>query len=115
MGSAGGEELSEATESCQRLGRAIAGQGCFSPERVLASPTSSSWLRKRLMGTSSAFRPRQACASTSGSAAPVLASDVLIFTGLGLMGRELINIFSSDIVVVVGGRSGNTGRVRHRL
>ncbi|MGH9882734.1 MAG: protein containing YHS domain protein, partial [Pyrinomonadaceae bacterium] len=35
--------------------------------------------------------------------------DVLIFTGLGLMGRELINIRSSDIVLVVGGRSGTLG------
>src|SRR5690606_1232021 len=35
--------------------------------------------------------------------------DVLVFTGLGLMGRELINIRSSDIIVVVGGRSGTLG------
>lgn len=34
---------------------------------------------------------------------------VLIYTGLGLMGRELVNIHSSDIVVVVGGRSGTLG------
>ena len=35
--------------------------------------------------------------------------DVLIFTGLGLMGREIVNIHSSDIVIVVGGRSGTLG------
>jgi uncharacterized protein (TIGR00725 family) len=35
--------------------------------------------------------------------------DVLIYTGLGLMGRELINIRSSDIVVVTGGRCGTLG------
>lgn len=35
--------------------------------------------------------------------------DILIFTGLGLMGRELINIRSSDVVVVIGGRSGTLG------
>jgi uncharacterized protein (TIGR00725 family) len=34
---------------------------------------------------------------------------VLIFTGMGLMGRELMNIYSSDIVIVVGGRSGTLG------
>jgi hypothetical protein len=38
-----------------------------------------------------------------------IGDDVLIFTGLGLMGRELINIHSSDIVIVVGGRSGTLG------
>jgi hypothetical protein len=35
--------------------------------------------------------------------------DILILAGMGLMGRELINIHSSDIVVVVGGRSGTLG------
>ena len=40
---------------------------------------------------------------------PYREYDVLIFSGLGLMGRELINIYSSDIVIVVGGRSGTLG------
>lgn len=40
---------------------------------------------------------------------PYLEYDVLIFTGLGLMGRELINIRSSDAVVFVGGRTGTLG------
>lgn len=35
--------------------------------------------------------------------------DVLIFTGSGLMGREVVNIRTSDIVVIVGGRSGTLG------
>lgn len=35
--------------------------------------------------------------------------DVLIFTGSGLMGREVENIRSSDIVIIVGGRSGTLG------
>jgi hypothetical protein len=33
----------------------------------------------------------------------------MIYTGSGLMGREVVNIRSSDIVVVVGGRSGTLG------
>lgn len=35
--------------------------------------------------------------------------DVLIYTGSGLMGREVTNIRSSDMVVIVGGRSGTLG------
>ncbi len=35
--------------------------------------------------------------------------DVLIFTGSGLMGREIENIRSCDIVVIMGGRSGTLG------
>ena len=42
-------------------------------------------------------------------ASPFREYGVLIYTGLGLMGRELVNIHSSDVVVVVGGRSGTLG------
>ena len=40
---------------------------------------------------------------------PVECHDVLIYTGSGLMGREVVNIRSSDIVVIIGGRSGTLG------
>lgn len=40
---------------------------------------------------------------------PTDAYDVLIYTGSGLMGREVLNIRSSDIVVFAGGHSGTLG------
>ena len=40
---------------------------------------------------------------------PADAYDVLIYTGSGLMGREVTNIRSSDMVVILGGRSGTLG------
>jgi len=40
---------------------------------------------------------------------PIDYTDVLIFTGSGLMGREISNIRTCDIVVIVGGRSGTLG------
>lgn len=40
---------------------------------------------------------------------PYKEYDVMVYTGLGLMGRELINIRSSDIILVVGGRCGTLG------
>jgi len=40
---------------------------------------------------------------------PIDYTDVLIFTGSGLMGREISNIRSCDIVIIVGGRSGTLG------
>jgi predicted Rossmann-fold nucleotide-binding protein len=40
---------------------------------------------------------------------PFQGFDVLIYTGSGLMGREIENIRSSDIVIIVGGRSGTLG------
>ena len=42
---------------------------------------------------------------------PTVAHDVLIFTGSGLMGREVVNIRSSDIVAIVGGSSGTLGEL----
>jgi uncharacterized protein (TIGR00725 family) len=35
--------------------------------------------------------------------------DILIFTGTGLMGREVTGIRSCDVVVVISGRSGTLG------
>ncbi|UCH36665.1 MAG: hypothetical protein JSV65_01375 [Armatimonadota bacterium] len=40
---------------------------------------------------------------------PYREFDVLIYTGDGLMGREVTGIRSCDIVVLVGGRSGTLG------
>ena len=40
---------------------------------------------------------------------PTAYHDVLIFTGSGLMGREVVNIRSSDIVIIMGGHSGTLG------
>ncbi len=40
---------------------------------------------------------------------PVDAYDVIVYTGSGLMGREVTNIRSSDLVIILGGRSGTLG------
>ena len=40
---------------------------------------------------------------------PCQGFDVLIYTGSGLMGREVENIRNSDIVIIAGGRSGTLG------
>jgi uncharacterized protein (TIGR00725 family) len=42
---------------------------------------------------------------------PVDWHDVIIYTGSGLMGREVVNIRSSDIVVILGGSSGTLGEL----
>ncbi len=40
---------------------------------------------------------------------PADAYDILIYTGSGLMGREVTNIRSSDVVIIVSGSSGTLG------
>jgi predicted Rossmann-fold nucleotide-binding protein len=37
--------------------------------------------------------------------------DIIVYTGSGLMGREVENIQTCDAVVIVGGRSGTLGEV----
>ena len=44
-------------------------------------------------------------------ASPTEGFDVLIYTGSGLMGREITNIRSCDIVVITGGRTGTLGEL----
>lgn len=40
---------------------------------------------------------------------PIEPYTMIVFTGSGLMGREVYNIHSSDFVVFIGGRSGTLG------
>ena len=111
MGSAGGALNAPIQEKCRDLGRAISGQGCclltgacpgLPHEAVLGAKETGG----HVIGISPAMSLRE---HVEVFESPYSEYDVLIFTGLGLMGRELVNIRSSDIVVVVGGRSGTLG------
>jgi uncharacterized protein (TIGR00725 family) len=111
MGSAGGEIPGELDAVCRRLGRSIAEHGCClltgacpgMPHAVVLGCRTASG---HVVGISPASNLREHV-EVFGS--PYREYDVLVFTGLGLMGRELVNIRSSDIVVVIGGRSGTLG------
>jgi hypothetical protein len=111
MGSAGEPLDSTVAARSRRLGRTIAERGCclltgacpgLPHEAVLGARE----VEGHVVGISPASSLREHV-ETFGS--PYREYDVLIFTGLGLMGRELVNIRSSDIVVVMGGRSGTLG------
>lgn len=111
MGSAGGELESGAVDLCRRLGRAITMHGCclltgacpgLPHDAVLGARKSGG----HVVGISPASSLKEHVEIFDS---PYKEYDVLIFTGLGLMGRELVNIGSSDIVIVVGGRSGTLG------
>lgn len=95
----------------RRLGRTIAERGCClltgaCPGLPHEAVLGAKGLGGHIVGISPAATLREHV-ETFGS--PYREYDVLIFTGLGLMGRELVNIRSSDIVVVMGGRSGTLG------
>lgn len=111
MGSAGGDAESAVAEACHALGRAIAERGCclltgacpgLPHDAVLGAKPAGG----HVVGISPASTLKE---HVETFASPYREYDILILTGMGLMGRELINIHSSDIVVIVGGRSGTLG------
>jgi uncharacterized protein (TIGR00725 family) len=111
MGSASEPADPTVTVRCRALGRAIAERGACLLTGACPGLPHESVLGAReagghIVGISPAASLREHV-ETFGS--PYREYDVLIFTGLGLMGRELVNIRSSDIVVVIGGRSGTLG------
>ena len=111
MGSADGAAESTVIESCRKLGRAVAESGCClltgaCPGLPHAAVLGAKELDGHVVGISPAATLKE---HVDVLRSPYKEYDVLIFTGLGVMGRELINIRSSDIVIIVGGRSGTLG------
>ncbi len=111
MGSAGGSFSESTLEKCRKLGRAIAERGCClltgaCPGQPHEAVLGAKEIGGHVVGISPGmdlYQHRMVYES------PYKEYDVLIYTGLGLMGRELINIRSCDIIVIVGGRSGTLG------
>ena len=111
MGSAGGDVPPSISDTCRALGRAIAERGC-----CLLTGACSGLPHEAVLGAKEAHGHVVGISPASTLKehveihhSPYREYDVLILTGMGLMGRELINIHSSDIVIVVGGRSGTLG------
>ncbi|MCE9596738.1 MAG: hypothetical protein K8S54_02120 [Spirochaetia bacterium] len=96
---------------CHALGRAIVESGCcivtgacpgIPHEVVLAAHAAGG----RAIGISPATNLKE---HVERYDSPYHEYETMIFTGLGLMGREVINIRSSDMIIIIGGRSGTLG------
>lgn len=113
MGGAGNEIPESHLDRATLLGKEIANAGCTlitgaCPGLPLSAARGASAIGGMVIGISPALSLDEH-AYRYGS--PTLAHDVLIFTGSGLMGREVVNIRSSDIVVIIGGSSGTLGEL----
>jgi len=111
MGSAGGEMLPEVIEKCKELGRAIADEGCAiltggCPGLPHAAVQGCKERGGLTVGVSPGFSLEE---HINHYGSPIDNIDVMIYTGSGLMGREVIGVRSCDIVIIVGGRSGTLG------
>lgn len=111
MGAAGGELRPEVRRRAYDLGAAIARAGCVLITGACPGlPYDSARGARDAGGLSVGISPALSRSEHVNTyASPVDAYDVIIYTGSGLMGREVHNIHSSDIVIVAGGRSGTLG------
>lgn len=111
MGSASGHMEPGVTARVERLGRAVAGAGCVlitggCPGLPQTAVDGARAVGGLVVGISPALSEAE---HVHRYGSPTAGYDLLIYTGSGLMGREVINIRSSDIVVIVGGHSGTLG------
>ncbi len=111
MGGAGEDISREYLDRSASLGQAIAEHGCVlvtgaCPGLPLAAADSARRNGGFVVGISPALSLDE---HIDKYASPGEGHDVIIYTGAGMMGREVINIRTSDIVVIVGGRAGTLG------
>lgn len=111
MGSAGGKIDPEIRRLMRRLGAAIARRGhvlitgaCpgLPHETVLGAKAAGGFV----VGISPALNLDE---HVTKYKSPTRGYDAIIYTGSGLMGREIENIRSCDVVIFAGGRSGTLG------
>ena len=111
MGSASEDIPRKHLDTAYRLGRSIAQNGCITitgacPGLPLDAARGAKDAGGMVVGISPALSEWE---HVHRYHSPVEYHDLLIFTGSGLMGREVVNIRTSDIVVIIGGRSGTLG------
>ena len=111
MGSAGGSIPEQAYATMRILGAEIAKRGFVLltgacpgiPQEAVLGAKSRGGL---VVGISPALNFREHVAAYRS---PTRGYDAMIYTGNGLMGREIENIRSCDVVIFAGGRSGTLG------
>jgi hypothetical protein len=113
MGSSGGDLSADTSEKAYRLGEAIAEH-----DAILITggcpglPYEAVRGAKAKAGFVVGISPGLSIDEHQGKyKSPTEGFDVLIYTGSGLMGREITNIRSCDIVVFAGGRTGTLGEL----
>ena len=111
MGSAGGKLEDRARQLVRRLGAAIArrrhvlitGACPGIPQEAVKGAKGEGGI---VVGVSPALNLEE---HVEKYHSPTRGYDAIIYTGSGLMGREIENIRSCDVVVFAGGRSGTLG------
>jgi len=111
MGSAGGKLAPEVLKRLYELGGEIGRRGHVlingaCPGLPHEAAKGAKAAGGTVIGISPALNLRQ---HVEEYKSPTRGYDAIIFTGSGLMGREIENIRSCDVVILAGGRSGTLG------
>lgn len=113
MGGAGRDIPDDYLLKAEQLGEAIGEQGCVLITGACPGlPFAAARGAKRKGATVVGISPGLSLYEHAHKyESPTAYHDILIFTGSGLMGREVVNIRSSDIVAFIGGSSGTLGEL----
>jgi uncharacterized protein (TIGR00725 family) len=105
MGASGGDLTADVRERAYRLGEAVAEHDAILVTGACPGlPYEAVRGAKAKGGLVVGISPGLSVDEHRGKyRSPVDGFDVLVYTGSGLMGREITNIRSCDIVVVIGG------------
>ncbi len=111
MGSAGGDVAADVTERMEQLGEEVANRGYTlvtgaAPGIPHAAVIGASRRGGFVVGISPALNFQE---HVERYTSPTYGYNVMVYTGSGLMGREIENIRTCDVVVIAGGRSGTLG------
>lgn len=111
MGSAGGLITEEQREKLYGLGREIASQDCIlitggCPGLPYEATRGADEAGGLTIGISPGLSLHE---HITRYKSPTDHIDLLIYTGNGLMGREITAVRSCDVVIIAGGRSGTLG------
>jgi len=113
MGASANDALSAAEASRLRglvesLGSAIAGADCILVTGATTGlPDMVAQAFRKQGGFALGISPAENCAEhVTRYGLPEDGADVIVYTGFGYKGRNVINIRSSDIVLIVGGATG---------
>ena len=111
MGSAGGDLTEGELGLARRIGRRVAEHGAVIVTGACPGlPHAAVLGAHEVGGASLGVSPARSREEHIGVfESPLDPYSAMVFTGTGLMGREVHNIHSSDFVLFVGGRSGTLG------
>jgi uncharacterized protein (TIGR00725 family) len=111
MGASGGElpekEKSRLESSAQRLGAAIAERGCILVTGATTGlPDLVSRAARKHGALTVGVSPASSAEEHERLGLPGDGAEIVLYTGFGFKGRNVVNVRSSDIVIIFGGATG---------